>query len=362
MTSLTARPVEPGDMIPFYVGITSIGKLYSFEEQAGRPAVLLLVGHLDSPRSQQCLAAFEARKDVFDRLKTDIVALTVDDPEQALGHVLNHPCKMTIATEAAEFMQRCGLDESTPAVVVLDKNMRVLGIHAPSEASDQLVERVLTDLDALPVEMPRHVFQQAPVLLIPHVVSAAFCRQLIELFEKGGHFDSGFMTIDRAGNPLLKVDHEFKRRHDHFIQPGHPLHDNLLDVLVNRIAPEIKKAFQIDVCHCERFLIARYDQSGGYFRRHRDTTGAANAHRQFAITLNLNTEDYEGGHLAFPEYGPHLYRPATGEAILFSGALLHEALPVTKGTRYALLGFLHGAEAEQRRLDYIEAAVSKAER
>jgi predicted 2-oxoglutarate/Fe(II)-dependent dioxygenase YbiX len=32
----------------------------------------------------------------------------------------------------------------------------------------------------------------------------------------------------------------------------------------------------------------------------------------------------------------------TGAAIVFSGSLLHEALPVTRGRRFVVLGFLSG--------------------
>ena len=58
------------------------------------------------------------------------------------------------------------------------------------------------------------------------------------------------------------------------------------------------------------------------------------------MTLNLNGDQYEGGELTFPEYGPDLYKPGDGGAVIFSCSLLHEALPVTEGTRYALLTFL----------------------
>ena len=60
-----------------------------------------------------------------------------------------------------------------------------------------------------------------------------------------------------------------------------------------------------------------------------------------AVTINLNAEDYEGGDLAFPEFGALTYRPATGDAVVFSCSLLHEALPVTRGRRYAFLPFLY---------------------
>ena len=74
-------------------------------------------------------------------------------------------------------------------------------------------------------------------------------------------------------------------------------------------------------------------------------TWDATAHRRFAVTMNLNAEEFEGGNLRFPEFGPQIYRAPTGGAVVFSCALLHEALPVTQGTRYAFLPFLYDEAA-----------------
>jgi predicted 2-oxoglutarate/Fe(II)-dependent dioxygenase YbiX len=60
------------------------------------------------------------------------------------------------------------------------------------------------------------------------------------------------------------------------------------------------------------------------------------------MSVNLNTEEFEGGELRFPEYGDQRYRPDTGAAIVFSSSLLHEALNVTSGRRFVLLAFLFG--------------------
>ena len=45
-----------------------------------------------------------------------------------------------------------------------------------------------------------------------------------------------------------------------------------------------------------------------------------------------------------PEFGPHLYRPAPGGAVVFSCSHLHEVTRVTGGRRFALLSFLFGEE------------------
>jgi len=71
--------------------------------------------------------------------------------------------------------------------------------------------------------------------------------------------------------------------------------------------------------------------------------------RRFAVSINLNSEEFEGGQLRFPEFGPRWYKPPTGGCVVFSCSLLHEATTVTKGRRYAFLPFLHDDAAEQIR-------------
>jgi len=77
-----------------------------------------------------------------------------------------------------------------------------------------------------------------------------------------------------------------------------------------------------------------------FFRRHRDNQTPGTENRRFALTLNLNTGEYEGGGLTFPEYGPHRYDPTGRRGNPVSCSLLHEALPITRGRRFTLLNFL----------------------
>lgn len=90
------------------------------------------------------------------------------------------------------------------------------------------------------------------------------------------------------------------------------------------------------------FIVCYAAARGDFFRPHRDNLISELASRRFAATVNLN-DDYAGGWLRFPEYGPDQYRPPAGGAILFSSSLLHEAMPVTGGRRFALLTFLRAA-------------------
>jgi predicted 2-oxoglutarate/Fe(II)-dependent dioxygenase YbiX len=154
------------------------------------------------------------------------------------------------------------------------------------------------------------------------------------------------MASVQDGAPAAKADESKKRRRDFELTNRSPLHAEVLEILGARCVPEIKRAFQCDISFADRILIARYDDTGGYFRRHRDDGAPQTAFRHFAVSLNLNAEAYEGGELAFPEYDDHRYSPPTGGALMFSASLLHEALPVRKGRRYVLLTFLCKADAK----------------
>jgi predicted 2-oxoglutarate/Fe(II)-dependent dioxygenase YbiX len=113
----------------------------------------------------------------------------------------------------------------------------------------------------------------------------------------------------------------------------------------------VKRAFGWQASEIERYLITRYgEHDQGFFSAHRDDVTAGTAHRKFAVTLNLNTGEYEGGELRFPEFGRRTYQPPAGGATVFSCALLHEATPVTRGVRYAFVPFLYDeAGAKLRR-------------
>lgn len=92
-----------------------------------------------------------------------------------------------------------------------------------------------------------------------------------------------------------------------------------------------------------------YGTEQGHFCAHRDDTTKGTAHRRFAVSLFLNSGEYRGGELRFPEFGSRSYSAPAGGAVVFSCSLLHEALPVLDGRRYMYLPFLYNEEAAQLR-------------
>jgi predicted 2-oxoglutarate/Fe(II)-dependent dioxygenase YbiX len=318
--------------------------------------VVILAGPAPAAAALAVAAAFRARAADFETLGADVLLVVDGEGPDAATYQAVRDDIPRIVFCLPEYFQRCGCHEGRPWAFVMDRNLRVFAQVDPRDP-ERATAFALSHLAGLPTETARDIAMPAPVLSVPHIFSPAFCRALIDHFEKSPHAPGGMASIDAAGNAIHKIDAGKKHREDCVLSPGEPIRDQVVGALSRACLPEMMKAFQFDATFMDRVLIARYDDTGGYFRRHRDNVAAAVSFRQFAISVNLNTEDYEGGYLLFPEYNGHRYRPATGAGIIFSASLLHEATPIVKGRRYVLLTFFHNAEAEARRL----ATLRKAE-
>ncbi len=334
-----------GDKAPPCFGMDTERAFYSSEEQYGRPAVLILIGTEAGSDLRPVIDAFAAMAGSFASRNADVMLLLDDNP---LGFWADRPASIR-TIDCGAFLGRCGVGAGDSLLLVLDRNLRVALRSMPDAGS---VTVCLDCLDNLPYERPTTICQPAPAIVLPNLLSRDLCRTLIDRFESSPNIDGEVARIDAAGNVRSVVDHDKKCRRDMPIVPDDPLHCQLQNALLRRCAPEIAKAFQVKVAHVDRILVSRYDAGAGWFRRHRDNTAANVAFRQFALSVNLNAEDYEGGDLLFPEYNSHSHRPPTGGGLLFSSAVLHEAAPVTIGSRYVLLTFLHSQEAEIRRSAY----------
>jgi predicted 2-oxoglutarate/Fe(II)-dependent dioxygenase YbiX len=228
----------------------------------------------------------------------------------------------------------------------LDQTLRVLGVFPFENTPDFHVATVLRFLEGLPSLQSLEGF--APVLLVPNVFERAFCRSLIRLYEQHGGTESGYMK-EMGGKTVQVLNRDNKRRSDHILADPQVL--QAAEARLSRcLIPQIKNAFQFDASYIERYIVACYDAAvRGFFRKHRDDMTRGTAHQRFAVTINLNAEEYEGGDLSFPEFGPRCYRAPTGGAMVFSCRLMHQVTPVTKGKRYAFLPFLYDEEAAKIR-------------
>ena len=336
------RLFDFGEAVPtFQAPALSGNPGYAFDSAAGRLIVVLFLGSGGWGPGSAALALLAREAQLFDDDNAAFFGVTIDPDDAALGRIaqripgirwlLDYDGGVSRLYGAA--VEHGGQAGYAPYWLLLDSTMRVVA-QAPLDQGERILA-LLGDMIAA-----GHEQTNAPILTVPRVLEPGLCRELIRLYDRNGGADSGFMRT-RDGKTVAIIDHSFKRRSDYAIADP-ALRSLLLERITRRLIPQIERAFQYKPTRMERWMVACYDSKpGGFFRPHRDNTTAGTAHRAFACTINLNTEDYEGGDLRFPEYGRRTYRAPTGGAVVFSCSLLHEAMPVTRGRRYAFLPFFY---------------------
>lgn len=350
-----------GEAAPWFTCPTLGGNdNYAFDSAAGRPILMLFFGTAAHDLVKAALAALQARRDLFDDVQAAFFGVTVDPADAGEQRIRRQlPGIRFFLDYDRGVSRRFGATEDGNGGgyrahwLLLDQTLRVRGRFPLGEGEAAL--NALARLAAMPP-----VPDWAPVVAVPDVLEPELCRRLIDLYEADGGEDSGFMR-DVGGMTKLLVDPRHKVRRDCLVEDMVLARDLNLRI-INRLLPMVNRAFQYDATRVERLLVGCYEaDTGGHFRAHRDNTSKGTAHRKFAVTINLNAGDYEGGDLMFPEYGPRTYRAPTGGAIVFSCSLLHQAMPVTKGRRFALLPFLYddaGAKLREENARYLEGELA----
>jgi peroxiredoxin/predicted 2-oxoglutarate/Fe(II)-dependent dioxygenase YbiX len=353
----------PGDPVPDFAARSSNSPQFQFSSAAGRYLVLCFFGSAAQPGTAGLLQALTSHPS-FDDEHAAFFGISIDPQDEAQGRVQQRVPGIRYFWDFDRLVsQRFGalppdamvvdpLEAYQGFTLVLDPLLRVIA-HVPHDDVQRCQEAVARVLWSLPaVAEYAGTTMTAPVLILPRVFEPEFCKELVRQYQQHGGSDSGFMR-EVGGKTVGILDHQFKRRQDFSfdLQPElESLRSAARARIVRRLVPEVAKAFQFGVTRMERYVVACYDgSSGGFFRPHRDNTTPGTAHRRFACTINLNADDYEGGDLRFPEFGPQTYRAPTGGAVVFSCSLLHEATPVTQGERYAFLPFLYDEAAAQIR-------------
>ena len=357
--AIWSPPLQPGDPAPWFSSPSPENENFYFSATVGR---YILMGFLPplGPARDAAFAAFHAHRGLFNDHHLSSFMVVRDAP--SIARARNQPPGLRWLLDADGTVSRLygALDaagEEHPYWLLLDPSHRALESFAFND-----LEGLYTRLRTLPpVNDFAGVELFAPVLILPRVFEPEFCRQLIALYDAQGGSPSGVMR-DVGGRTIGVMD-DFKRRKD-VVLPDRAIQNEIMLRVSKRLTPTIQRVYQFEATRLERYLVACYDAAdGGYFRPHRDNETFGTAHRRFAVSINLNAEDFEGGDLRFPEYGGRTYRPPTGGAAVFACGLQHEATPVTRGRRYAFLPFLYdeaGQAIRERNLGALDIAAGNA--
>jgi hypothetical protein len=352
----TQSPI--GRPAPWFFAASASNPRFAVHTLGGRYVLLLFLGPGGAAPALAALAVLAAHRQIIDdQFATALIIWTDDAPpprDQIPGvRVLRDADRAVSVLYGAAVEGDAGY---SPRVILLDPQLRLLDAEPLARAQDvieRLVTRPAPDLHS-GIEAP------APVLVAPRVFEPEFCRALIAYYDAAEPTPSGFMREVNGVTKLIS-DPSHKIRADVEIADQR-LRTSARERLRERLVPMIQRAFQFTTTRMERDIVACYDaRSGGHFRPHRDNTTKGTAHRRFAVTLALN-DDFAGGGLRFPEYGPRVYRPPTGAAVVFSCSILHEALPVSGGKRYCYLPFLYdeaGAKIREANAAFVDGELSQ---
>jgi peroxiredoxin len=334
-------PLDVGDIAPPCVLPTLDGDRIDLRADAiaGKPIVILFCPRFGSA-VVEALAAVNALRPSFAESGALVFALTLESAKIAATEAIEFP---VLLDRSGEVFRAFNADmRDLPTIVVLRPNQHVMAIlkSAPSTlADDALAHVACLTAERRPVLMAPH----PPVLIMPDVLSPADCQRLISVYEtRGQTFMPPGPDVPVGTDYKMRIpEHGRRDRIDHWIVDE----DTMTFVhrrIQLRLLPEIAKAFQYPVTRWERMRIGCYEgDRGGKLHGHRDNVPPT-PYRRFAMSINLNVDEFTGGELRFPEFGDQRYRPDNGSAIVFSSSLLHEALHVTAGRRLVLLAFLFG--------------------
>jgi len=343
-----------GDPAPWFHQRTSGNPRYAFDTAGGRYIVLCFFGSAAEPQGRAAIDAVLAQGARFDDERIAFFGVGIDPADESEARVKDRIPGIRFFWDFDHAVSRLYGAAPTGAGdalrrfwIVLDPTLRVMAnIPFAADGSDHAA--LFGYLDTLPPPARFAGFAvQAPVLILPNVFERAFCETLIALHERHGGEESGFLR-EVAGKTVLLADAAHKRRKDTIITDPDLIKQTQARIL-RRIVPEILKVHQFRATRMERYIVSCYAaEDGGHFRPHRDNTTKGTAHRRFAVSVNLN-DDFDGGEVGFPEYGPRGFKVAAGGAVVFSCSLLHAVSKITRGRRYAFLPFLYDDAAAKIR-------------
>lgn len=341
---ITAEPLGYGELARLFTGPLDTKPNYGFGSIGGRWIVLQFLVRLSVDMSRDAHQAILDSADLFNDQDACYFGVSIDPQDFAAGLKSTLPGRRYFKDFDETITKLYGLKIPggyKPMTILLDRSMRVVAAEPLRRTAHvlDLMRRCMAE------ERPTLGDRSAPVLTVPRIFEPAFCKRLIDYYEQDGGAPSGFMR-QIEGRTVGVHDPLFKRRRDATIRDA-DLCNQVVARINRRLLPAIDQAFNWRGTRIERYIVACYSsEDQGFFKRHRDNTTSGTAHRKFAVSINLNAEEFEGGELRFPEFGERTYKPPTGGATVFSCSLLHEATPVTRGVRYAFLPFLYDEESK----------------
>ena len=196
------------------------------------------------------------------------------------------------------------------------------------------------------------------VATLPNAFTPDECAQIINTAINDWDEKESQIQRDEGGKIAQNFVQDLDYRNTTLFIPKKPddwLFQKIVQEIMNFNNSEAGYGFEVhgiaEPPNVMRYRAAELDPNGkpGKYDWHLDVgPGDVPSMRKISYSILLNPGEYEGGELAFRigrSEAPHPGQndpKAIGNFIVFPSYLMHCVLPVTKGTRYAVVGWVHG--------------------
>lgn len=211
----STKTLTVGDHAPNFAIPNTEGNYVKLTEMAGKPIVLFFYGSDEIEACREIAGNFKNLMPALNDFDVRVYGISPDAPESRKIFAEKYGIPFVLLSDldrkVSEQYRVCFADSKQPSLTIysrvaflLDCNQRIVKIYDLKNLSEWAIE-LLTDLKALPREEPRHITMQAPVLLIPNVLSPELCRELINVWHTKGNDDSGLMASVGRNNFIYKL-------------------------------------------------------------------------------------------------------------------------------------------------------------
>ena len=175
------------------------------------------------------------------------------------------------------------------------------------------------------------------ILEVRKIISPEICKKIIN------YFDNNYNDASTTGGMNKNVRNCLTRSILDTKTFGEQLCCNFVKQKIHDCVVHYKKKFELNIDRISQLDILKYESnsySAGY-TFHTDF-GFNCSERHLSISICLNNE-YEGGEFVFNlSNGEHIAPQNIGDAVIFPSNFMfpHQVNKVTKGTRYALIGWV----------------------
>lgn len=175
------------------------------------------------------------------------------------------------------------------------------------------------------------------IVHLPAALPGTFCEAVLAEYRDAGDWLAA--QVESAGEQRAVRDTDMVPLSERSVIARNRAVRQRLDEALVRHTAEVLRHYHRRFPRCQvgrdsGFELLRY-RTGGFYRQHTDSFHRAP--RELACSFVLN-DGYEGGGFAFFDRA-RVYTLARGDALLFPANFMypHEVLPVTSGTRYAIV-------------------------